>query len=103
LNLSLKVWFEKSLKKKKKEKTYLLPFRLGGPAAHQPSPRGSPRSRLLFFSFCFADERAPPVSPSPVAFLSSSPPSASPGPALPQISPRPAAFPFLSSSPEPSN
>jgi hypothetical protein len=64
LNLSLKVWFEKSLKKKK---TYLLtlsePTNLSPAAAHAT---GS-----FFFSFSFADKPVPPVNlpPSPSFLL----------------------------------
>jgi hypothetical protein len=75
LNLSLKVWFEKSLKKKRKKEN--LPLHPFGPAAQQPtnlSPAAAHATGSFFFSFCFANEPAPPASPSPVAFLSSSPP-----------------------------
>jgi hypothetical protein len=76
LNLSLKVWFEKSLKKKRKKKEN-LPLHPFGPATQQPtnlSPAAAHATGSFFYSFYFADEPAPPISLSPVAFLSSSPP-----------------------------
>jgi hypothetical protein len=72
LNMSLKVWIEKSLKKKKKREN--LPPHPSGPAAERPTNFFPAEHWLLFFSFSFVDKPVTPVSFSPVAFLSSSPP-----------------------------
>jgi hypothetical protein len=75
LNLRLEVWFEKSLKKKrKKKKTYLLTLSAWRPSSpptaspQQPTPSSS-------FSFLFLSPTSRSHRPaSPVPFLSSSPP-----------------------------
>jgi hypothetical protein len=103
LNLKGKVWFEKSLKKKKKKnKGTLLTFRPSRPAGPSSLSRSSPPTRPSF-SFSFYHLHAGPACqllPSP--FLSSSSSPAQPDPAPPQSSPRlaaPSTFPFSLSKP----
>jgi hypothetical protein len=84
LNLNLKGYFEKGLKKKKKKKkkeTHLAYLSAQQPAYHLPMAAHG--RRLFFFSSCLTDIPAPLVSGAPFTFLSSSPSSTSSGPAPP--------------------
>jgi hypothetical protein len=102
LNLSLKVWFEKSLKKKKK-KTYLLTLSARRPNSPPifPLQRPTPPAPFSFLFLSLTSRSHRSDSPRRLPFFFPSSPS--PGPAPPQIPPRPAAFPFLSSPLESTN